>query len=339
MCDRTSEFHKLVTLTNGSTEKRIPPDTDKPSADIKSRAAFHQLTLDISKGIHDSSLSLSKLTKLVKQQGLFDDPTEEINKIIYKVKQDLNELNFKCDAAQQNVDERKKSYSDNTQVNAHSTSVVSQLKSSLMSATKDFKTALEIRSSKMKDTQSRKNQISGVGMLSPMRQLAQQVKGGDGNTAEKSSSSAALPTPYTRQSVNVKGGANGVFSPYEESSNNAFASPQRGNQHQDQQQHQLLLAPPVSVQYYESREMAVNEVEKTIGELGTLFKRLGSMLMEQQELVERIDEDVENAVSTADKAQTLLQKQYEAVSSNRALYTKLISILLLFIVFFAIFLM
>ena len=35
-------------------------------------------------------------------------------------------------------------------------------------------------------------------------------------------------------------------------------------------QQQLLLAPPTASMYYESREKAVTEVEKTIGELGTL---------------------------------------------------------------------
>ena len=34
-------------------------------------------------------------------------------------------------------------------------------------------------------------------------------------------------------------------------------------------QQQLLLAPPTASMYYESREKAVTEVEKTIGELGT----------------------------------------------------------------------
>ena len=43
-----------------------------------------------------------------------------------------------------------------------------------------------------------------------------------------------------------------------------------------------MFAPLATNQYFESREVAVTEVEKTIGELGSLFKRLATMISEQQ---------------------------------------------------------
>ena len=58
-----------------------------------------------------------------------------------------------------------------------------------------------------------------------------------------------------------------------------------------------------------------------------------------QELVERIDDDVEQAVSHADRAHSILLQTYEKVSSNKALYTKIFFILALFILFFTLFLM
>ena len=51
---------------------------------------------------------LTKLTQLVKRQGLFDDPTEEINNLIFRIKEDLGELNSKCDRAQEFVDDKKR---------------------------------------------------------------------------------------------------------------------------------------------------------------------------------------------------------------------------------------
>ena len=63
------------------------------------------------------------------------------------------------------------------------------------------------------------------------------------------------------------------------------------------------------------------------------------MIAEQQEMVERIDEDVENAVATADQAHNVLLKMYENATSNRGLYTKIIGILIFFIIFFVLFLM
>ena len=103
------------------------------------------------------------------------------------------------------------------------------------------------------------------------------------------------------------------------------------------QQQELLLAPVASQEYYQGRQQAVNEVEKTIGELGSLFNRLATMIHEQQELVERIDDDVENAIDNSNRAQALLMKAYESASSNKGMYMKLAAIAGGFVVFFVLF--
>ena len=103
------------------------------------------------------------------------------------------------------------------------------------------------------------------------------------------------------------------------------------------EEQQLLLAPPT--QYYEDRVKAADEIESTIGELGQLFRRLTTMINEQQDMVERIDEDIENATSSVDQAQGALQKAYDAAASNRGLYMKIGGILALFFLFFTVFLM
>lgn len=89
---------------------------------------------------------------------MFDDPTEEINNLIFRIKQDLDELNTKCDSAQQYVDTKKLGL----QLTNHNGKVVSQLKTDLMHTTKDFKTVLETRASKMKESQLRKVVLTGI---------------------------------------------------------------------------------------------------------------------------------------------------------------------------------
>lgn len=213
----------------------------------------------------------------------------------------------------------------------HNTKVVSHLKTELLHKTKDFKTVLEMRSHKMKDQQQRKVALTGNGALSPMKQFAASTEGQQGGMSRDDPSKgislggggmSTLPTPYGH--VDAKLG------------NNAYSQPAVNLQYQQQQ---LLLAPVANQEYYQGREQAVNEVEKTIGELGSLFKRLATMISEQQELVERIDDDVENAVSESNRAHDLLLKTYESVSSNRGLYMKLGGILLAFMIFFILFIM
>lgn len=222
------------------------------------------------------------------------------------------------------MDDKKRQLGDANQYASHNTKVVSQLKTELLHKTKDFKNVLEMRSSKMKDQQQRKVELTGNGVLSPMKQFTASVeptKGGNkfGNKNQM------LPTPYNMVDTNHKD------APSMYSNNNPV-------QLQYSQQ-QLLLAPVANQEYYQGREQAVNEVEKTIHELGSLFKRLATMISEQQELVERIDDDVENAVADSNRAHSLLLKTYESVSSNRGLYMKLAAILAAFIMFFILFIL
>lgn len=314
MSDRTHEFLQYVQQNAQAVDVLKPRPPDPP----KTKSAFHDAAAEIARGIHKASGSLTRLTSLVRRQGLFDDPTEEINNLIYRIKQDLDELNTKCDSAQQYVESLKKSGGEN-QTCAYNVKVVTQLKSDLMGTTKNFKSVLEVRSGKMKDQQQRRVELTGQSTLSPMRQFNASLKreaGGGSGTSEHKMGDGIVDMS---------------MSPYAKSS--SLSLPQAN------QQQQLLLAPPSNAQYYESREAAVTEVEKTIGELGTLFKRLATMISEQQELVERIDEDVESAVTNSDLAHKQLLSLYEGVSSNRGMYMKLFAIFGVFILFFVIFLM
>ena len=63
------------------------------------------------------------------------------------------------------------------------------------------------------------------------------------------------------------------------------------------------------------------------------------MISEQQELVERIDDDIESSVNNAERAKSILMKAYDQAVSNRGLTTKLAAILGGFILFFILFLM
>ena len=265
-------------------------------------------------------------------------------------------MNSQCDAAQQFVEDSKRQSAAKNQVSSHNLNVVTSLKSELMNTTKTFKSALEMRSYKMKNQQEKKIQMAGKSTLSPMRQFkaTQQNQSGAGgreaaavaglgpaknasNTAMKSFIAAS---PYSNSSSSP------TASSHEHHEDNSFFSQQDHHQHhhqQQQHQHQptqmMLLAPPSEVQYYDQRQQAVTEVEKTIGELGTLFKRLSAMISEQAELVERIDDDVENAIEQSDLAQGALLKTYEQVSSNRGMYMKLSAIAVLSGLFFVLFLM
>lgn len=211
-----------------------------------------------------------------------------------------------------------------------------------MHATKDFKTVLEVRSTKMKDQHIRKQELTGKGTLSPMRQFnaSQQSNVGQGGQNHLQNQQLGLTKRAIGSGLESNQGARIIPSPYNQNFENSYphSNDESGLPLLDRQQG-LLLAPPQASQYYEAREEAVTEVEKTINELGTLFKRLANMISEQQELVERIDDDIESSVNNAERAKSVLMKAYEQAVSNRGLTTKLAAILGGFLLFFILFLM
>ena len=88
MCDRTLEFLQCT----GQGKSINKPKPKSINNEVKTRTAFHDAASEIAKGIHRASGALQKLTKLVQRQGLFDDPTQEINNLVVRIKQDLDEV-------------------------------------------------------------------------------------------------------------------------------------------------------------------------------------------------------------------------------------------------------
>lgn len=105
------------------------------------------------------------------------------------------------------------------------------------------------------------------------------------------------------------------------------------------QQLQLLTSNTSDTAYLESRSAALQGIEATINELGTIYQQLASMISEQGEVVQRIDMNIEEMQFNIEKGQNELMKYLKNMSSNRWLMIKIFAILIIFIVFWSIFLL
>ena len=99
----------------------------------------------------------------------------------------------------------------------------------------------------------------------------------------------------------------------------------------------MQLAAPQQDAYLASRAEALQQVERTIAELGGIFQQLATMVAEQGELAVRIDENLEDANANVDNAQAQLLRYLQRISSNRWLVMKIFAVLLAFLVFFVMF--
>ncbi|KAI8095404.1 t-SNARE [Thamnidium elegans] len=99
-----------------------------------------------------------------------------------------------------------------------------------------------------------------------------------------------------------------------------------------QQQQQVMIEQ--QDQRIETRSNAMETVESTIAELGSIFQQLATMVAEQRETIQRIDQNTDDIEMNVLGAQNQLMKYYSNISSNRSFIIKVfVTIILLFLLF------
>ena len=68
--------------------------------------------------------------------------------------------------------------------------------------------------------------------------------------------------------------------------------------------------------YYSSRADAMHTIESTIVELGGIFTQLAHMVKEQEEMVQRIDSNVEDTALNVEMGHNEILKYVACFSSN-----------------------
>ncbi|KAE8677173.1 Syntaxin-32 [Hibiscus syriacus] len=325
--DRTQEFLSVAerlkkSITSGPNQNG--PSSSRSRAEDKRSVVAHQLEFNrraskVGLGIHQTSQKLSKLAKLAKRTSVFDDPTMEIQELTAVIKQDITALNSAV------VDLQLFCNSGNeggvsSDTSSHSTTVVDDLKNRLMSATKEFKDVLTMRTENLKVHENRRQLFS--------------------STASKDS-----PNPFVRQRPLAAKSAAGASNNLPQWANGSASSsqlfPRKHDresqpllQEQQQQQQQMV---PLQDSYMQSRAEALQNVESTIHELGTIFNQLATLVSQQGEIAIRIDENMDDTLANVEGAQGALLKYLNSISSNRWLMIKIFFVLILFLMFFLFF--
>ncbi|XP_047966792.1 syntaxin-32-like [Salvia hispanica] len=325
--DRTQEFlgiaeraRKSVSLHNGpssSGSKREEP----PRSALAMQSEFNRRASKIGLGIHQTSQKLAKLAKLAKRTSVFDDPTLEIQELTAVIKQDITALNSGLVDLQYLSNSRNENTSSDT--TTHSTTVVDDLKNRLMSTTKEFKEVLTMRTENLKVHDNRRQLFSSSASKSHANPFVRQRP-----LAAKASTSnsAATPLPWS----------NGT-----QTSSQLFPKTQVDGESQpllqQQQNQQLQQIVPVQDSYMQSRAEALQNVESTIHELGSIFNQLATLVSQQGEISIRIDENMEDTLSNVEGAQGALLKYLNSISSNRWLMIKIFFVLIFFLMVFLFF--
>lgn len=105
---------------------------------------------------------------------------------------------------------------------------------------------------------------------------------------------------------------------------------------QESGQDQMMQLIP-DQDYLRERADAMEQVESNIVELGTIFNRLAVMVNEHKDMVQRVEDNVDEANSMINLSLNTLTDTLTNLQTNRALFLKVFSILVVFIISFIIF--
>ena len=87
----------------------------------------------------------------------------------------------------------------------------------------------------------------------------------------------------------------------------------------------------------ENQTTAIQSIENVLTDISGLFKQFGTIVAQHENLVQRIDENAEQAAHDIEGAKKELRTVYEDTSSNRQLILKIFFILLIFVTFYILF--
>ncbi|KAI8088043.1 syntaxin-5 [Gilbertella persicaria] len=101
---------------------------------------------------------------------------------------------------------------------------------------------------------------------------------------------------------------------------------------QHQQQEQVMME--TNDRRIETRTNTMEAIESTIAELGSIFQQLATMVAEQRETIQRIDQNTEDIEMNVLGAQSELLKYYKNISTNRSLIIKVFLTIIMFFLLF-----
>ncbi|EWY89379.1 syntaxin 5 [Fusarium oxysporum f. sp. raphani 54005] len=306
--DRTSEFKSVLAQAQrkqssskvSSQRRSLLTDAQKDAANGHAggpprRSEFARKAAEIGRGISATMGKLEKLAQLAKRRTLFDDRPVEINELTFVIKQDLSSLNQQIGALQTLT---KQQHPKADQEGEHNKNVVYLLQGKLTDVSVNFKEVLEARTKNIQASRSRTENF-----ISSVSQHAQ---------------------PSIQQSASPLYGTPARNSPAPGAQDTLSLNPVG-----DQQLLMMEEAQPSNT-YIQQRGEAIEAIEKTIGELGSIFGQLATMVSEQSEMIQRIDANTEDVVDNVEGAQRELLKYWNRVSSNRMLIAKMFGTLMIF---------
>lgn len=362
MEDRTNEFMQLANSLPASNTPSAIPTHKRPEQQQKyaSLREFHTTAANISRDIASTSALLTELTNLVRHQSLMNDHSAQVNDLVVRIKHSIENLNSRLDQASTSIAQHKRL---SQQAGQEASNLVEGLKTEFAQAATGFKKVLQQRTDHMKENDMLQKQVYGQSAndddpIPNMSALAPPpvFGGSDSNNMmfptldltsgllqEAGQDTSSLPRPHGVAHSGSSGGLRqrhqnmpsyaGAYSSFQDEQQPL--TPLELQRLDEESGAQMQLIPDQD--YLQQRADAMTTVESQIVELGTIFNKLAGLVSEHRDLVQRVEDNVDDAATNIDLSMASLADTLTSLRTNRALALKVFSIIVLFIMFFIIF--
>jgi len=336
---------------------------------------FHNTAGGISRDIASTSRMLADLTQLIRQKSLFQDDSQKVNELVVRIKGTIENLNGRLDDAGRQIAHQKRTLGKNSQPAQEASNVVGQLQEEFGQAAAGFKSILQQRTDAMKETTDRKKDIYGTDTIEDIPILNLENRPPVYNTSDESGGFMApggfptldltsgmmaageptgsqLPRPHGVTPMNSRVGSSGSSLPtYAGAATSNYYGNSQSSQagaaamlspfdiqqmEQESGQDQMMQLIP-DQDYLQSRADAMEQVESNIVELGAVYNRLATMVHEHKDMVQRVEDNVDEANSMVTMGMNQLVDTLSNLRSNKGLALKVFSILVVFIISFIVF--
>ncbi|TYZ64282.1 hypothetical protein PybrP1_013115 [[Pythium] brassicae (nom. inval.)] len=348
--DRTGDFVKIALLFDSGAPRATPQH--RPLSVDARRAQ------QIADALRQQELGLRELQALVARKAILgDDPGARIAALTDALKRELGA----AESGIQHFHEAVVTPRGRTQQHhqAHFAVVCSSLKARCAKSVKLFHQALQQHTAAIKERSSRRSKFSHGG-ASPVVHLnaplfARTAGGSQGAPAQQRAGDPALQPLLAGGSEPPRNGA------LASSANPLAGNPEppvpgvglrrrAGNLGASPFMQQQPTVPgngggvnggQQAMQYHarqdaQTRYQNAVQVESTIVEITGMYTRMATMVAEQGEILERIDDHMDIAAENVRDAESELLKYYNMVQGNRSLILKIFAILLLMIFLFVV---
>jgi syntaxin 5 len=325
--DRTDEFRAILaqaqrkqalSKTGAQRQSLLSTQQKAESNGKRQRSEFARNAAEIGRSIAATMGKLERLAQLARRKTLFDDKPVEINELTFVIKQDLAQLTGQIRALQALTAKQHPHVKPGVdQEGEHNSQVVDILNKKVQAVSVNFKDVLEVRTKNIQASRSRTEAFVSSAASHSQTQLD------PGRT-----DSPLYQTPQRGRSPGSFQNTNAAQQDLLSLDPSGSSALTRAGPQSDAQ---LLLMEEAQPQntYIQQRGQAIESIESTINELGSIFGQLAQMVSEQGEQIQRIDANTEDVVDNVEGAQRELMKYWNRVQGNRWLVAKMFGVLMI----------